>query len=259
MSWQKAAVTMAKASRSVKYRFSFPVWKGSQRCYSLLLCGAWKQDWESRSKGEGLELGNSGLVLAGPLGHRMARRLPGLRCGCGTLSAGTGAVQAKVTVGRFTPESPSLVPPPLRLKVEGVRLDDCWETDSPGLWGFRRCWNMSRLVKQTFQTWSTGSNTAQKNFSLGVLTCLGLTCLGPVLESRVERALRRCCWLVTLRNKSHLSGVFFTFGGSLTRIPAPGPLCFLWPDHSSHEGKEWGWGHRARAKICVITWMGKHF
>lgn len=170
MSWQKAAVTMAKASRSVKYRFSFPVWKGSQRCYSLLLCGAWKQDWESRSKGEGLELGNTGLVLARPLGHRMARRLPGLRCGCGTLSARTGQSRPRwrwVVLLRSHLRWSHL---PLPLKVEGVRLDDCWETDSPGLWGFRRCWNMSRLVKQTFQTWSTGSNTAQKNFSLGVLT-----------------------------------------------------------------------------------------
>ena len=171
MSWQKAAVTMAKASRSVKYRFSFPVWKGSQRCYSLLLWGAWKQDWESRSKGEGLVLGNTGLILAQPLvpqDDQTFARTEMWDMGLSVLELGQSRQRWWWVV--LLPSHLSWSHLPLGLKVEGVRLDACWETDSPGLWGFRQCWNMSRLVKQTFQTWSTGSNTAQKNFSLAVLT-----------------------------------------------------------------------------------------
>lgn len=117
-----------------------------------------------------------------PWRHRVTRCLPGLRgfLGCGTFCARTGTVPGKwgwcVTL-LLSDLSWSHLPLGLSislctLKVEGIRLDDCWETDSPRVLGFRVFLNMTRLVKRTFQAWSTDSSTAQKNFSLSVLQVL---------------------------------------------------------------------------------------
>lgn len=120
------------------------------------------------------------------------------------------------------------------LEVEGTGLLRNLQTSGYSTWKL----NMARLVKLTFQTWSTGLSTAQKNLSLRLLQILNsLFMLGVGVEGGKE-PWRGDADSVTHRNNSSLSGVTVTFCDDLLRISASRLSCLLWHDHFSPKRKE---------------------